>query len=83
MFAEFQLLTNCKSASDASRREREKKGEETTSCAAGQIPNAATTSMNGDTTQTERAERGAGVDAVDNIISTGEWQIVLKDINGI
>lgn len=60
--------------------ERGKKGEETTSCAAGQIPNAATTSMNGDTTQTAR---GAGVDAVDNIISTGEWQIVLKDINGI
>lgn len=28
-------------------------------------------------------ETGAGVDAVDNIISTGEWQIVLKDINGI
>lgn len=81
MFAEFQLLTNCKSASDATGREREKKGEETTSCAAGQIPNAATTSMNGDTTQTTR-EHGE-VDAVDNIISTGEWQIVLKDINGI
>lgn len=56
MFAEFQLLTNCKSASDAREREREKKGEETTSCAAGQIPNAATTSMNGDTTKTARAE---------------------------
>lgn len=63
--------------------ERGEKGEETTSCAAGQIPNAATTSMNGDTTQTARGERGTGVDAVDNIISTGEWQIVLKDINGI
>lgn len=56
MFAEFQLLTNCKSASDAREREREKKGEETTNCAAGQIPNAATTSMNGDTTKTARAE---------------------------
>lgn len=47
------MLTNCKSASDATGRERGK-GEETTSCAAGQIPNATTTSMNGDTTQTAR-----------------------------
>lgn len=75
MFAEFQLLTNCESANDAVE---EAKGK----CAAGQVPK-------------KRARRGCGIDeynkdygdddvgVVDNIISTGECQIVLKDINGI